>query len=154
YQQIVAQLGIKFDTAVDDIFQADVPLDNDQRASLRGCQRRRRQNHLVVHALAELSVMPPRERHAKAIAESDQRLPDLVLKENDDGNADVEQGAAQNKSERRQVLSDGEPVKEGKNSDGGGHGRGASSANEFQNCIHEQEDKNDIREIARLTKPC
>ena len=52
-----------------------------------------------------------------------------------------------------QVLFDGEPVKEGESSDRGGHGSGASSPNEFQNCIHKQEDKNDIRDIARLTKP-
>src|ERR1051325_4353291 len=154
YQQIVAELRVKFDSAVDDIFQTDVALDHDQRTRLGGSKRGGRQDHFVVNALAKLSVMPSRERHAKAIAESDQRLPNLVLKENDDGHADVKQSAAQNKSKRSQILSDGEPVKEGKNSDGSGHGRGASSADEFQNCIHEQEDQNDIREIARFTKPC
>jgi hypothetical protein len=100
-----------------------------------------------------LTVLAARKRHSKAVAESDERLTNLVLKEHDDGDADVEQRPTQNKCKCSQVLSYGDRVKEGKRSDRGGHGSGAGSTNEFQNCIHKQEDKNDIRDIARLTKP-
>src|SRR5882672_12152697 len=94
HQQIVAEFGIKFHTAVDDVFQSNVSLDHNQRAGLGGRQRRRSEDYFVINALAKLPQVPPRKRQAKAIAEGNQRLPDLVLKENDDGHADVEHATA------------------------------------------------------------
>ena len=45
---------------------------------------------------AKLAQMLSRERHPESIAKSDQRLPDLILEEDDYGHTYVEQAAAQN----------------------------------------------------------
>jgi hypothetical protein len=75
------------------------------------------------------------------------------LEEDNDCDPDIEKGTAQKKGKRCEILSDGNPVEEGKGPDCGSHRSGASSTNEFQNCIHKQEDKREIRDIPRLTKP-
>jgi len=94
-----------------------------------------------------------RERHTESVAKGDKRLPDLGLEKDNDGDSNVKQRTAQDKFKCCQALFDCYPVKEGESSDCGGHGGDASSTNEFQNCIHKQEDKNEIRDVARLSKP-
>jgi hypothetical protein len=94
--------------------------------------------------------MLTRKRHAEAIAERNQCLPDFRLEQNDDRDTDVEESVAQHKLERREILFDGEPIEENESGDACGHGSGTSAAQEFQDCIHEQKDKDDVRDIARL----
>src|SRR4029078_11164729 len=114
--------------------------------------RRRRQNDFVVDALAKLSTMPSK-RHAKSIAKTNQRLANLQRKQNDDRDTDVQQSIAEHKLKRREILFDGEPVKENESGDSGGHRRGASAAQALQNCIHQQKDKDDVRDVPRLNHP-
>jgi hypothetical protein len=94
-----------------------------------------------------------RKGHAKPIAKSNQCLTNLVLKKHDDGDADIKQRTTEYEFQCGQVSLGGKPVKEGENPDRGSHGSGASSTNEFQNCIHKQEDQNQVRDVSRLTKP-
>jgi hypothetical protein len=75
------------------------------------------------------------------------------LKKDNDCDSDIEEGTAQQEGKRCEVLSDRDPVKQGEGTDCGSHRSGASSTNEFQNCIHKQEDQDEIRDIPRLTKP-
>jgi hypothetical protein len=94
-----------------------------------------------------------RKRHAKPIAKSNQRLTNLALKKHDDRHADIKERTTEDKLQGSQVALSGKPVKEGESPDRGGHGSGASSTNEFQNCIHKQEHQDQIRDVSRLTKP-
>src|ERR1051325_3048189 len=96
--------------------------------------------------------MPLRKRHTKAIAEGYQSLTNLVLKQHDDRYTDINQTTAQNKFQGCEVFFNGKPVEEGKCADGGGHWLGASTANQFQNCIHKQEDKDKVRDVSRLAE--
>src|SRR5678816_3418006 len=77
--------------------------------------------------------MVPRKRHTETIAECYQRLANLRLEQNDDRDTDVQQSVAENELERCEILFDGKPVKENDGGEAGGHGRGASTAQEFQN---------------------
>src|SRR5687767_8997985 len=94
-----------------------------------------------------------RERNSKTISERDQRLPDFRLEEDDDRDTDIEESVTKNKLERCEILFDGEPVEKNEGGNSRGHGSGASSAKEFQDCIHQQKDKDNVRDIARFKNP-
>src|SRR4026208_431670 len=92
----------------------------------------------------------PRKRNAKAIAKSDQSLANLRLKQDDDSDTDVQQPVAENELQCSQILFDGKPVEENEGGNTERHGSGTSSAQEFQDSIHQQKDKDDVRDIARF----
>src|SRR5229473_4159823 len=151
-QQIVTEFGVELHAAINDVLQPYIALDYDQCARLSGRQGRGGEDNFIVSTFAKLSQMPLREGHAKTIAKRNQCLADFRLEKHDDGDADVKQATAQHKFQGCEVFLDGEPVEEGESANGGGHRGGASPTNEFQNCIHKQEDKHDVRDVARLTK--
>ena len=153
HHQIVTKLGVEVYSAIGKILQSHVPLNNNQCAGLRRGKRCRGQYDFIVDTFAELAMMSPRKWHAKTIAESNQRLSDLRLEEHNDRNTYVKQTVAQHEFEGRKILFDGEPVEENKGGNAGSHRRGASAAQELQNCIHKQKDENDVRDITRLTDP-
>ena len=90
HQQIVTKLRVELHSAIGHILQPDIALDHDQRAGLGGSERGRCKNHLVVNTFTKLPAMRSSKRHTKAIAKRDQRLPNLRLEKNDDGDADIE----------------------------------------------------------------
>src|SRR5215213_8142912 len=106
HQQVVTELGIELHTAIRHILQPDISLDDDQRTRFSRSECRRREDDLVIHALAKLPVMP-RKRHAKTIPKRNQRLANFRLEQDDDGNTDIQQPVTKNELERREILFDG-----------------------------------------------
>src|SRR5437764_965741 len=100
-KEVVTEFGFELDAAVRDILQTDAALDDDERARLRRSERCCGEHDLVIDAFAELPAMPSGKRHAHAVAERDECLPDFRLKEDDDGDAYVDETAAQDKLKRR-----------------------------------------------------
>src|SRR5213083_1200519 len=96
-QQVVTEFGFELDAAVRDVLQTDAAFDDDERARLRRSERRCGEHDLVIDAFAELPAMPSGKRHAHTVAERDERLPDFRLKEDDNGDAYVDETAAQDK---------------------------------------------------------
>src|SRR6266566_7856744 len=94
-QQVIAELGVEPDTAVGHILESYTSLNDNQRAGLQRSKRGRRQHYLVIHSLAKLAMMTARKRQPKTIAKINQRLANLGLEQDDNGNADVEQSTAQ-----------------------------------------------------------
>src|SRR6185437_497687 len=93
-EQVVTKLSVRLHAAVSHILQSNIPLDHDQRASLRRSERRCRENHFVIHAFAKLPVMP-RKRHPKPIPKRNQRLTNFRLEEDDDRDTDIQQSVAE-----------------------------------------------------------
>src|SRR5438270_288982 len=93
-----------------------------------------------------------RERHSETVAEGDERLPDFVLEEDDDGDADIDGRGAEYEFECREVVTRRSPVQERESAYPCGHRRGARSPDEPQQRIDQQEDERDVHEVARLAK--
>jgi hypothetical protein len=153
-QQGITQFRVELYASINNIFKTDVALYYYKGASLGGRKRRCGKYDFVIYTLTELAEVFSGEGHSESIAEGNQSLTDLALKKHDDGYADVKQCAAENEFNCGEILSGGNPVKEGKCSDRGCHRSGTSSTNKFQNCIHEQEDQKQVRDVSRLTESC
>ena len=97
-------------------------------------------------------MVAARQRQAKTIPKGRQCLANLGLEKHNDSEPDVEQCTAEDEFEGGEIFSSGKPAQDSQGGDTAGHRSSPSSPNKLQNPIHQQEDKNNVRDVARLSE--
>jgi hypothetical protein len=83
----------------------------------------------------------------KPVCEIDERLADLRLKKDDDGEADINDRVPEYEFKRRKILIDRDPIKQAEQYQSDHCRHGSRAAEQFQNYIDKNKNERDVDDI-------
>ena len=144
-QQIVGELGIERNAALDVVAKADRSLDHDDGAGLLRRQGGRRHHQLLDRVVvADLAIEPPEQ---PAAAEMDERAADVGLQQHDGREHDVADDVADQPVERLELQAPRQVEQADDRGDADRHLHRARAADELQQLVNHDRDDQDVEHV-------